>query len=87
MYLLQMILVSALVMWMSGGDIAGGATAGATDEFGLRGVGQPIHMRNVHATISHPMGLDDARLRHLHSGRFRRLTDIGGRVLSQVVDT
>jgi len=77
----------ALAMWMAGGDIAGGATAGATDEFGLRGIGQPIHMRDVHSTILHLMGLDDAKLRYLHGGRFRRLTDIGGRVLSDVIST
>ncbi len=74
-----------LVMWMAGGDVKGGATAGETDEFGLRAVDEPIPIRNVHATILDLMGLDDDRLRYLHAGRFRQLTDIGGEVLSEII--
>jgi hypothetical protein len=73
-----------LVMWMAGGDVKGGATAGRTDEFGLRSVDEPIPIRNVHATILDLMGLDDERLRYLHAGRFRQLTDIGGEVLTEI---
>ena len=74
-----------LVMWMAGGDVKGGSSAGVTDEFGLRGVGEEIHIRDVHATILDLMGLDDEQLRYLHAGRLRRLTDIGGRVLSDIL--
>ena len=75
----------ALVMWMAGGDVKGGATAGETDEFGLRSKDEPIPLRNVHATILDLMGLDDEQLRYLHAGRFRQLTDIGGEVLSEII--
>jgi len=74
----------ALVMWMAGGDVKGGATAGETDEFGLRSVDEPIPIRNVHATILDLMGLDDELLRYLHAGRYRQLTDIGGEVLEEL---
>ena len=74
-----------LVMWMAGGNIKGGSSAGTTDEFGLRGIGEEIHIRDVHATILDLMGLDDEQLRFLHAGRMRRLTDIGGRVLDEVI--
>ena len=74
-----------LVMWMAGGDVKGGATAGETDEFGLRSKDEPIPLRNVHATILDLMGLDDDRLRYLHAGRNRQLTDIGGEVLSEII--
>jgi hypothetical protein len=74
-----------LVMWMAGGNVKGGVSAGTTDEFGLRSVGEEIHIRDVHATILDLMGLDDEQLRFLHAGRQRRLTDIGGRVLDDVV--
>ena len=74
-----------LVMWMAGGNVKGGSSAGTTDEFGLRGVGEEIHIRDVHATILDLMGLDDEQLRFLHAGRMRRLTDIGGRVLDEVI--
>ncbi len=42
-------------------------------------------MRDVHATILNLLGLDDMRLTYLHGGRFRRLTDIGGRVLHEII--
>jgi hypothetical protein len=74
-----------LVMWMAGGDVRGGATAGETDEFGLRSVGEAISIRDVHATILDLMGLDDDRLRYLHAGRNRQLTDIGGTVLREII--
>jgi hypothetical protein len=74
-----------LVMWMAGGDVKAGATAGQTDEFGIRALETPIPMRDVHATILNLMGLDDRRLTYLHAGRFRKLTDVGGSVLHQVV--
>lgn len=74
-----------LVMWMAGGNVKGGSSAGETDEFGLRGIGDQIHIRDVHATILDLLGLDDERLRYLHAGRLRRLTDIGGNVLNEVI--
>jgi hypothetical protein len=74
-----------LVMWMAGGDVKGGATAGETDEFGLRATGEPIPIRNVHTTILDLLGLDDDQLRYLHAGRFRQLTDIGGEVLTEII--
>lgn len=75
----------ALCMWMAGGPVAAGATAGETDEFSLRAAGDPIHIRDVHATLLHLMGLDDQHLTWRHAGRIRKLTDIGGRVLRSIV--
>ena len=74
-----------LTMWMAGGNVKGGATAGETDEYSLRAVDEPIPIRDVHATILDLMGLDDEELRFLHAGRFRQLTDIGGSVLEEII--
>ncbi len=74
-----------LAMWMTGGNVNRGATAGQTDEFGIRSVGEPIPIRDVHATILDLLGLDDRRLTYLHDGRFRKLTDIGGTVLKELI--
>ncbi len=74
-----------LCMWMAGGNVRGGATAGQTDEYSLRSVGAPIHIRDVHATILDLMGLDDERLTYTHAGRVRRLTDIGGQTLKPLI--
>jgi hypothetical protein len=74
-----------LVMWLAGGDVKGGTTAGETDEFGIRALREPIPLRDVHATILDLMGLSDERLTYLHAGRFRKLTDIGGKVLTEIL--
>jgi membrane-anchored protein YejM (alkaline phosphatase superfamily) len=74
-----------LVVWMAGGDIKGGTTTGQTDEFGIKALAEPIPLRDVHATILNVLGLDDRRLTYLHAGRFRKLTDIGGNVLKEIV--
>ena len=75
----------ALTMWMAGGDVQGGATAGETDEFSLRSIDEPIPIRDVHATILDLMGLSDEDLRFLHAGRMRQLTDIGGYVIDEII--
>lgn len=75
----------ALTMWMAGGDVKGGSTAGETDEFSLRSTGEPIPIRDVHATILDLMGLDDNELRYLYAGRLRQLTDIGGYVIDDII--
>ena len=75
---------NALVMWMAGGDTKGGSSVGATDEFGIGGI-DPIPLHDVHATILDLLGLDDTRLTYLHQGRYRKLTDIGGHVLTDLI--
>ncbi|MEX2264545.1 MAG: DUF1501 domain-containing protein [Bryobacteraceae bacterium] len=74
-----------LVVWMAGGNVRAGATFGETDEFGLKNIGAPVPLRDVHATILRLMGLDQDRLSFLHAGRYKKLTDIGGRVITEVL--
>lgn len=74
-----------LTMWMAGGDVKGGATVGETDEFGIKSLGEPIPIRDAHATILNLMGLSDERLTYLHAGRYRKLTDTGGQTLKQII--
>lgn len=64
--------------WLAGGGIKGGKAIGATDEFGLRAVEQPIHVHDLHATILKLLGLDHRKLTYLVEGREQRLTDVGG---------
>lgn len=75
----------ALCMWMAGGDVKGGATAGGTDDFSLGAAEEPIPIRDVHATLLNLLGLDDQDLTYHYGGRLRRLTDIGGDVINQVI--
>ena len=75
----------ALCIWMAGGDVKGGATAGKTDDFSLCAAEDPIPIRDVHATLLNLLGLDDELLTYHYGGRIRRLTDIGGDVLHQII--
>ena len=75
----------AMSMWIAGGDTKAGVSYGQTDDFGLKGAGEPLHMRDVHATLLQLLCLDQNRLTYLNGGRFRKLTDIGGRVISDLI--
>ena len=72
-------------IWMAGAGIQGGRMVGATDAIGLRAVEKPYHVRDLHATILDRVGLDQDALTYLHNGRDERLTDIGGRVISELL--
>lgn len=74
-----------LVMWMAGGDVKPGASFGETDDFSVRAAGEEIPLRDVHATLLHLLGLDQNRLTYLHAGRYKRLTDTGGRMIREIV--
>jgi len=75
----------ALVVWMAGGGIRGGSSFGETDDLSVRAAGEEIPLRDVHATLLHLMGLDQNRLTYLHAGRYKKLTDTGGRVINEVI--
>lgn len=74
-----------LCVWMAGGGVKAGATFGETDELSVRAAGNPIPVRDVHATLLRLMGLDQERLTYLHAGRYKKLTDIGGSVIKEVI--
>jgi hypothetical protein len=76
---------AAFTSWLAGGGVRGGMTYGATDELGLTAVENPVHVNDFHATILYLMGLDHLRLTYRHSGRDFRLTDVGGRVIQEIL--
>lgn len=67
-------------MWLAGGGMKGGATYGATDDFGYRAVEKPVEMYDLHATMLHALGFDHTRLTARFGGRDMRLTDVHGHV-------
>ncbi|MDX1979720.1 MAG: DUF1501 domain-containing protein [Bryobacteraceae bacterium] len=70
---------------LAGGGIRGGMSYGATDEFGFRAAENPVHVHDLHATALHLLGLDHTRLTYRYSGRDFRLTDVGGRVIRDIL--
>ncbi len=73
-------------MWLAGGGIKGGVTYGATDELGYRAEENPVHVRDLHATMLHCLGIDHQRLTHRHQGLDMRLTGVEpARVVEEVL--
>lgn len=63
-------------MWMAGGGIKGGVSHGTTDELGAAAVENPLHVKHLHATILHQMGLDPNRLSYFYSGLDQKLVGV-----------
>ncbi len=63
-------------MWLAGGGVKGGTSHGATDELGYNVVENPVHVRDLHATMLHLLGLDHERLSVKHQGLDMRLTGV-----------
>jgi hypothetical protein len=72
-------------MWLAGGGVKGGTTVGATDEFGFAAVENRIHVHDLHATILHLLGFDHEKFTYRYAGRDFRLTDVYGRVVSEIL--
>ncbi|MBU6178248.1 MAG: DUF1501 domain-containing protein, partial [Verrucomicrobia bacterium] len=58
---------------------------GKTDEFGFKAVENRVHVHDLHATILHLLGFDHEKLTYRYAGRDFRLTDVHGRVFSELV--
>jgi len=63
-------------MWMAGGGIKGGVSVGETDELGSAAVEKPFHVKNLHATILHQMGLDPNKLSYFYGGLDQKLVGV-----------
>ena len=71
--------------WMAGAGVRAPYTFGATDEFGYKAVENVVTVYDFHATILHILGLDHQRLTYYHNGIERRLTDVHGHVIQDVL--
>ncbi len=71
--------------WMAGAGVKAPFTFGATDDFGYRAVEDVCSVYDFYATVLHLLGLDHERLSYYHNGIERRLTDVHGRVLGEVL--
>ena len=65
-------------MWMAGGGIKGGISVGETDELGAKAVRDRFHVKNLHATILHLMGMDPNNLTYFHNGLDESLVGVEG---------
>jgi hypothetical protein len=72
------------VAWLAGAGVKGGSATGASDEWGWRSP-SPLYSYDLHATVLHLLGLDHERLTFRHNGADRRLTDVHGHVLKDIL--
>jgi hypothetical protein len=62
--------------WLAGGGVKGGTSYGETDELGHAAAVNPRHIRDLHATILHCMGLDHRKLTYFYGGLHHKLTGV-----------
>ncbi len=72
-------------IWMAGGGLKPGMAYGSTDEIGWKTVEKPVHWYDYHATVLHLLGIDHERLTYYHNGIQRRLTNVHGEVLRELL--
>ncbi|MEZ5384258.1 MAG: DUF1501 domain-containing protein [Prosthecobacter sp.] len=75
----------AMAMWFAGGGTNAGHTIGATDELGAEAAECVHHIRDVHVTLLHLLGLDDNKLTYFHAGRHKQLSQFGGKVITELL--
>ncbi len=61
-------------IWMAGGGIKGGVVHGETDDFSYNIVKDPVHIRDLNATILHQFGIEDTRFTFKYQGLDQKLT-------------
>jgi hypothetical protein len=75
----------AMALWLAGGGTRAGHAIGTTDELGRQAVETVHHVKDLHCTILHLLGLDDNKLTYFHEGRFKQLSQTGGSVIKELL--
>ena len=76
---------SGFSVWMAGAGLQPGIAYGATDEIGWKAEENPVTWHDFHATVLHLLGLDHERLTFYHNGIERRLTNVHGKVVREIL--
>lgn len=73
--------------WLCGGGVKPGVTYGPSDDFGYKPADRkrPTEVYDLHATILHLLGIDHTKLTIRHNGIDRRLTDVHGHVIADLL--
>jgi hypothetical protein len=73
--------------WLCGGGIKGGISYGESDQWGYKPLDRanPTQVYDVHATLLHQLGIDHTKLTYRHNGIDRRLTDVHGHVITELL--
>jgi hypothetical protein len=72
-------------VWLAGAGLKHGIAYGTSDEIGWKAAEKPVDVHDFHATILHLLGIDHTRLTYYHNGIQRRLTNVHGHVLKDIL--
>jgi uncharacterized protein (DUF1501 family) len=75
----------AFSVWLAGAGLKHGIAYGQSDDIGWKTAENPVDVHDFHATILHLLGIDHTRLTCYHNGIDRRLTNVHGRVLTELL--
>jgi len=73
------------IAWLAGAGVRGGVAHGASDPWSWRAAEGKTYCYDLHATILHLMGIDHLKLTVRHDGTNRRLTDVHGEVIHEIL--
>jgi hypothetical protein len=76
--------ITGYPMWLAGAGVKPGFSFGATDEYGTHAIEGRMHTNDLHATLLRLMGLNHEKLTYRYAGRDFRLTDVAGKVCTQI---
>jgi len=71
--------------WLAGGGVKGGVTYGESDEWSYKAAEHPTYCYDLHATVLHLLGIAHDKLTFRHNGIDRRLTDVHGQVIPEII--
>lgn len=71
--------------WLAGAGLKPGISYGATDDIGWKAVERPVSWHDFHATVLHLLGINHQRLTYYHNGIRRRLTNVHGEVIRDIL--
>ncbi len=72
-------------IWLAGAGLRRGTSFGSTDEVGWKAADKRVSTADFHATLLHLLGIDHQRLTFYHNGIMRRLTNVGGEVIHDIL--
>ncbi|MFM7074527.1 MAG: DUF1501 domain-containing protein, partial [Planctomycetaceae bacterium] len=73
------------VTWLAGAGVKAGVAHGESDELGYQTASGTTTVHDLHATILHVLGIDHTRLTFRTSGVDRRITDVHGHVVREIL--
>ena len=73
------------VAWLAGAGVKGGVAHGESDDWAWQAAEDQTYCYDLHATILHLLGIDHERLTFRHNGIDRRLTDVHGHVIREIL--